>query len=351
MCSCRYMDDKRPRFTSKPLRNRNQKEMNKFRTKIYERDDYTCQYCLNQFERSSLTLEHIVPVNKGGIDDPINYITACRSCNSSKRDEMLEEFLSRRNDLDVTPEDLPIHGDIILDTVELPSICREIRYKVYADMRRSGKLSGSNAYKKLEKKFRKRLWQTEYGQSLDEKYPSLPGHAMASIPLIEYLEPDDDSPVHNLLLEFTKSASTRGLIDEIVRHEDAENEIDTEDAVVTVIQEALSGDESTAKRIRWALDRVGIEQINGMRFDNLVDASEAGSDETSKASSHTEKSSNCPVSEGETYEVEITSKGDEGDGVAKIDGYVLFIEGVEVGDTLTVTINKTTPNFGFATKQ
>jgi predicted RNA-binding protein with TRAM domain len=264
---------------------------------------------------------------------------------------MLEEFLSRRDDLDVTPEDLPIHGDIILDTIELPSICREVRYEVYADMRSSGKLSGSNAYKKLEKNFRKRLWQTEYGQSLDDKYPSLPGHAMASIPLIEYLEPNENSPIHNLLLEFTKSASTRGLIDKIVRIVDAQNQIDTEDAVVSVIQEGLSGDESTAKRIRWALDRAGIGQINDTKFDNIDDTSDSGSDGMSKTSSHTERSSNCPVSEGETYEVEITSKGDEGDGVAKIDGYVLFIDGAEVGDTLTVTVNKTTPNFGFATKQ
>jgi predicted RNA-binding protein with TRAM domain len=345
------MDDKRPRFISKPLRNRNQQEMQKFRTEVYERDDYTCQYCRSQFERSSLTLEHVVPVNKGGIDDPINYITACRSCNSSKRDEILEGFLSRRNDLNVNPEDLPIHGDIILDTVELPSICREIRFEVYTDMRESGQLSGSSAYKKLEKNFRKRLWQTEYGKALDDKYPSLPGHAMASIPLIEYLEPNENSPLHGLLIEFTKSASTRRLIDEIVRRVDADDGVDTNDAAVSVIQEELSGDESTAKRIRWALDREGVKRINGTTLNDGSDASEEGSDEMSEDSSHTDQVSTCPVSEGEKYEVEITSKGEKGDGIAKIDGYVLFVEETEVGDTVTITVDKTTSNFGFATKQ
>ncbi|WP_302080602.1 HNH endonuclease [Salinibaculum rarum] len=344
------MDDKRPRFISKPLRDRNQQEMRKFRTEVYERDNYTCQYCQNEFARDSLTLEHVVPVSKGGIDDPTNYITACRSCNSSKSDEMIEEFLSRRGDLNINPTDLPIHGDIILDTVELPPICRKVRFEVYTDMRKSGELSGSDAYKKLEKNFRKRLWQTEYGETLDEKYPSLPRHALASVPLVEYLEPDKDSPVHNLLIEFTKSARTRQLIDEIVRRVDAGDGVGTNDAAISVIQEELTGDESTTKRIRWALDRAGITQINGTTLNLSSDSPETGSEGKNEKSTDFEESSKCPVSEGERYEVEIISKGEKGDGIAKIEGYVLFVKETEVGDSVTIKVNKTTPNFGFATR-
>lgn len=154
----------KPRFISTPIRGRNRQEMKSVRDDIYERDDYTCQYCLNEFERKSLTLEHVVPVNEGGIDDMVNYITACRSCNSSKQDNLLQNFLSRRDDLSVQPEDIPVHGDIILDTIELPQEYRQIRLQTYIELRNKGKLSGSNAYKRLEKHFRRQLWETYFGE-------------------------------------------------------------------------------------------------------------------------------------------------------------------------------------------
>ncbi|PSP65905.1 23S rRNA (uridine(2552)-2'-O)-methyltransferase [Halobacteriales archaeon QH_8_67_27] len=56
----------------------------------------------------------------------------------------------------------------------------------------------------------------------------------------------------------------------------------------------------------------------------------------------------APVREGDTVEVEIVDIGSDGDGVAKVDGYTLFVSGVDEGETLTVRVDDVKPNFGFA---
>ncbi len=56
----------------------------------------------------------------------------------------------------------------------------------------------------------------------------------------------------------------------------------------------------------------------------------------------------APVSEGEEHEVEIVDVGTEGDGIASIDGYRLFVPNTTVGETVTVRIEDLKPNFGFA---
>jgi predicted RNA-binding protein with TRAM domain len=47
-----------------------------------------------------------------------------------------------------------------------------------------------------------------------------------------------------------------------------------------------------------------------------------------------------PVDEGEILEVEISDIGDEGDGLARLDGFVVFVPGGKPGDRLTVRIQK-----------
>jgi 23S rRNA (uridine2552-2'-O)-methyltransferase len=56
----------------------------------------------------------------------------------------------------------------------------------------------------------------------------------------------------------------------------------------------------------------------------------------------------APVREGDTVEVEIVDIGSDGDGVAKVDGYTLFVSGVDEGETLAVRVDDVKPNFGFA---
>jgi 5-methylcytosine-specific restriction endonuclease McrA len=48
---------------------------------VWDRDDWTCVRCGTH---KHLTVDHIVPVSKGGTDDFSNLQTMCQPCNSSK---------------------------------------------------------------------------------------------------------------------------------------------------------------------------------------------------------------------------------------------------------------------------
>ncbi|MBE6876714.1 MAG: HNH endonuclease [Ruminococcus sp.] len=47
---------------------------------------YKCVACGKWFPKSEITVDHIIPKRKGGLDVISNLQAMCRSCNSSKRD-------------------------------------------------------------------------------------------------------------------------------------------------------------------------------------------------------------------------------------------------------------------------
>jgi 23S rRNA (uridine2552-2'-O)-methyltransferase len=59
----------------------------------------------------------------------------------------------------------------------------------------------------------------------------------------------------------------------------------------------------------------------------------------------------APVAVGEEYTVEITATGDEGDGIAKIDDYTVFVPDGEEGERVRVRIADVKPRFGFAERR
>ena len=66
------------------VRIRNQNVVRFCRENIYKRDRYTCQYCEAAFPTRDLTLDHVLPVSKGGLKSWTNIVTACRDCNQKK---------------------------------------------------------------------------------------------------------------------------------------------------------------------------------------------------------------------------------------------------------------------------
>jgi len=56
----------------------------------------------------------------------------------------------------------------------------------------------------------------------------------------------------------------------------------------------------------------------------------------------------CPVEEGGEYDVSIESIGSKGDGIAKIQGFIIFVPGVNVGDHVKVRITTVRRNFAIA---
>jgi 5-methylcytosine-specific restriction endonuclease McrA len=57
------------------------------RGNIYLRDNGECQYCGDRIERKEATLDHVIPVSKGGKSVWDNCVTACAPCNSNKSDK------------------------------------------------------------------------------------------------------------------------------------------------------------------------------------------------------------------------------------------------------------------------
>ncbi|MCK4929275.1 MAG: TRAM domain-containing protein [Methanosarcinales archaeon] len=56
----------------------------------------------------------------------------------------------------------------------------------------------------------------------------------------------------------------------------------------------------------------------------------------------------APVTAGETYEVSIEDLAREGDGVAKVEGFIIFVPGTKVGDEVTIKVNKVMRKFAIA---
>ena len=52
------------------------------RKNVLKRDNHTCQYCL--IESVPMTIDHIIPKQRGGEDSWYNLVAACVSCNTKK---------------------------------------------------------------------------------------------------------------------------------------------------------------------------------------------------------------------------------------------------------------------------
>jgi len=55
----------------------------------------------------------------------------------------------------------------------------------------------------------------------------------------------------------------------------------------------------------------------------------------------------APVREGDVLEVTVEGIGEEGDGIAKVEGFTVFVSGAEEGETLSVRIDDVKPRFAF----
>jgi hypothetical protein len=64
------------------------------RLAIYIRDGLACVWCGSSLEDEGVTLslDHVVPVSRGGKNASRNLVTSCRKCNSVRGDRPLEEF-------------------------------------------------------------------------------------------------------------------------------------------------------------------------------------------------------------------------------------------------------------------
>lgn len=171
-----------------------------------------CIYCRVECQTEELTIDHMVPLALGGLDEMTNWAACCRACNERKAAQPLQEFLES---LAMPVEELPLYGDPVIDNPAIPIQLRLLRRQIFDRMRR-GELavSGKGAQKKLEKAYRRELWQTADGKQLEAKFPNLPGQVRAAIPEIQSIAKSKREFL--LLVELAKSAGTRSLIGSVL---------------------------------------------------------------------------------------------------------------------------------------
>lgn len=73
----------------------NKREVKFSRRNIFERDDYTCQYCRKRLATKELTIDHVMPRSRGGKSLWANVTLACYPCNRRKDNRTPEEARMR----------------------------------------------------------------------------------------------------------------------------------------------------------------------------------------------------------------------------------------------------------------
>lgn len=52
--------------------------------RIFARDNFQCVYCQRKMGEVTLSIDHFIPLELDGANDPSNYLAACRRCNKDK---------------------------------------------------------------------------------------------------------------------------------------------------------------------------------------------------------------------------------------------------------------------------
>jgi len=52
--------------------------------RVWRAWDYKCVFCGRMMGEVQLTVDHFVPIEMGGVNNEINYVSACRKCNKDK---------------------------------------------------------------------------------------------------------------------------------------------------------------------------------------------------------------------------------------------------------------------------
>jgi CRISPR/Cas system Type II protein with McrA/HNH and RuvC-like nuclease domain len=83
------------------------------RKRIFKRDGYSCQYCGS---KKNLTIDHVMPRSRGGLNSWKNMVTCCFRCNSYKGDKTPQEAGMT---LKTKPYEPNIFSHIIDDEIEM----------------------------------------------------------------------------------------------------------------------------------------------------------------------------------------------------------------------------------------
>ena len=60
----------------------------------------TCYYCSRQFKSKELTMDHVVPLSRGGRSTKDNLVASCKECNNKKKTMLPMEWKEYLQSLD-----------------------------------------------------------------------------------------------------------------------------------------------------------------------------------------------------------------------------------------------------------
>lgn len=58
---------------------------------LFNRDNWSCQYCGTKLCKDLITIDHLVPTSRGGVTSWNNCVTACKYCNRKKANKTPDE--------------------------------------------------------------------------------------------------------------------------------------------------------------------------------------------------------------------------------------------------------------------
>lgn len=64
-----------------------------------------CYYCGKKFKPSELTMDHLIPLSRGGYSEKINIVPCCKECNTKKNSLLpveWEEYIQNLNKIDIS---------------------------------------------------------------------------------------------------------------------------------------------------------------------------------------------------------------------------------------------------------
>jgi 5-methylcytosine-specific restriction protein A len=47
-----------------------------------------CYHCKKRFSKSELTMDHLIPIGRGGLTKKSNVVVSCKACNSQKKNQI-----------------------------------------------------------------------------------------------------------------------------------------------------------------------------------------------------------------------------------------------------------------------
>jgi 5-methylcytosine-specific restriction protein A len=83
------MSIERPHFTSDPHHvGRERRKARELRQTQWWKQKLAkgiCHYCEQKFEKEELTMDHILPIGRGGKSQKGNVVASCKECNNNKK--------------------------------------------------------------------------------------------------------------------------------------------------------------------------------------------------------------------------------------------------------------------------